>query len=99
MKIIARQGDLSIFCIEVLPEGLKEDKTMILVKGEKTHHAHKLAKGKVLKAGNGDIYLDVREETVIQHEEHKPIKLGTGKYFVGRQRQYESKDMTSLVRD
>lgn len=99
MKIIARQGDITVSEVDTLPKGLKVDVTNILVLGESTGHSHKLAKGKVYKAKNGDIYLDVKEKTQIIHEEHKPITLKKGKYFVGRQREYLSKDMTKIVVD
>ena len=62
-----RQGDLLIRKIEVLPLGLKEDKTGVLVYGEVTGHKHRLVKGRVLKAKNGDIYMDVKNRTEIVH--------------------------------
>ena len=94
-----RQGDLLIKEIDVLPSKLRVDKTNVLVMGESTGHAHRLKKGKVLKAKNGDIYLDVKENTEIVHEEHKPIKLKAGKYYIGRQREYLTKDMSKTVVD
>jgi len=96
---IARQGDITVRKVLSIPEGLQVDKTNILVLGESTGHAHRLEKGKVYRSKTGEIYLDVKGKTKIVHEEHKPITLEKGKYMVGRQREYLSKDMVKIVTD
>lgn len=94
-----RQGDLLIKQIGSLPQNLKESKDNILLRGEVTGHSHLLQGGRLLKDKAGAMFLDIPDTALLVHEEHKPIKLSSGKYAVVRQREYQSKDMTRLVID
>jgi hypothetical protein len=45
-------------------------------------------KGGLMSLMSGDMFLDVKEPSVVVHEEHGEIKLDAGAYIVRRQREY-----------
>lgn len=100
MKLYAIQGDIPIYeQIEKLPKDAKKRTTNILVEGESTGHAHRLADGEVFESGD-DIYFQTYVPTHISHEEHNIIPIETpGIYKIRRQREYMSKDMERLIVD
>lgn len=90
-----RQGDVLIVGCEAfeLPVGAppvaREDGRIVLAHGEFTGHAHAITEPDVeLVEQDGNYYLRVPREAVVQHEEHLPISLGPGTYRVIRQREY-----------
>ncbi len=94
-----RQGDVLFVRCETLPAGLRTQRSNVIVKGETTGHAHRLASGEILRDPKGKIFLRITdEETLVQHEEHAPITLAQGGWAVLRQQEYRPKS-TQLVRD
>lgn len=86
-----RQGDLLFVRQEALPvdTALKQRPTNVILEGETTGHAHRLAAGAVLDAPDGQIWLEVKApKTQVVHEEHGPITLDQGAWLVVRQREY-----------
>lgn len=89
MPHMYRQGDVLFVKIEVLPSGLTERQSNILVEGEVTGHAHRLEKGRILEDALGSLYVSVLlAATQVVHEEHGAITLEPGYYQVIRQREY-----------
>lgn len=85
-----QQGDVLLFPIDSLPEGLENSKTKVVQEGEHTGHAHRLAEGEVfLDKKTNTKFLRLVEDTAISHEEHKTINLPAGNYQVGIVREYD----------
>lgn len=83
-----RQGDVLITRIARLPEGLNARQSGIILAGEVTGHAHRLAQGRVLEDAHGALFLEVPQRTQVVHEEHRPLPLEPGSYRITRQREY-----------
>lgn len=107
---IYRHGDLSFHPIEKLPEGLKEEKhkgSFVLAEGEFTGHKHVIStpditKMKVMRDSKGGLYIDLREEAELVHQEHKPLKFKPGLYKMNVEREFdyfaeESKRIRSVI--
>ncbi len=94
-----RQGDVLFTQIDQLPHGpLIERKNMILVEGEVTGHAHRLAAhGRILEDAQGYLFIEVLRATQIVHEEHRAIDLEPGYYRVTRQREYTPEAVRLVV--
>lgn len=91
------QGDLNIFAVAGIPEGLKEviaeNSTHILAHSETGHHH--VIDGNTVRVYEVDefkSFLDVEKPTNLRHlrsfDTHEEIKLPAGKYFITRQREY-----------
>ncbi|HEX7736934.1 MAG TPA: hypothetical protein VF458_18960 [Ktedonobacteraceae bacterium] len=83
-----RQGDVLITRIARLPEGLNERQSGVILVGEVTGHAHRLAQGRVLEDAHGALFLEVPQRTQVVHEEHRTLTLEPGCYRITRQREY-----------
>lgn len=97
--MLYRQGDVLIKQIDQIPTGLKKQKGNVLVYGESTGHSHRLVDGSVMRDDQNNMYLVLKKDSQIVHEEHDAIDLPKGYYAVIRQREYTSGDMTKLVVD
>ena len=85
MKIY-RQGDVLIRKISRIPTEAKlkpQQDRIILAFGESTGHAHAiydLDNVEVFVGPEGQLYLQVKDETTLRHEEHAPIAIPRGNY-------------------
>lgn len=97
-----QQGDCLIKPVPEIPAEAKEVKERVLVEGEHTGHAHRVARNAaaaVLIAG-AMRYLRVDADTPIEHEEHKTIILPPGTYQIDQVREYSHFDEEArYVRD
>jgi hypothetical protein len=93
-----RQGDLVFIKINELPKTVKKVKGNVILRGESTGHSHTLDGGDIFTKNN-DLYLVILNKALINHQEHKTIRLSKGVWAVKRQREYQSKDMVRLVVD
>ena len=86
--MIFRQGDVLLSPAQQV-EGTKLA-NLILAKGELTGHAHRITEGLAeLYESEGTLYLRVISETAwLTHEEHHPIEVPKGDWFVRIQREY-----------
>ena len=85
MKKSYRQGDVLLVEVAAIPAGAKDitGKDIVLMHGEVTGHAHRIAKPKgkaVLLDVQAERYLQIVSEATVRHEEHAPIVLREGKY-------------------
>lgn len=96
MKYIA-QGDLNIFAVDSIPDGLCELKPEngkhILAHSETGHHH--VVDGNTVRVFEEDefvSYLDVEKESNVVHmrsfDTHDPVALNPGQYRITRQREY-----------
>jgi hypothetical protein len=89
-----RQGDVLLQRIVRLPPTVRQatsDGPCILAYGEASGHTHQVRSGGRLwtDARDGETrVLEVTTITVLEHEEHAPIRLGPGLYEVIRQEEY-----------
>jgi hypothetical protein len=98
-KVQFRQGDVFVEKISQLPTALTEVKKdqgrVVLAYGEVTGHAHaiieKTAKSYIDPEGN--LFLELGTDSVLQHEEHGHISLEKGFYRVIRQREYSPEEI------
>ena len=93
--MITQQGDV-IFHLEKIPEGkFSKIKTNVIQEGEATGHAHRLHDGEyefIQDTKTKERYLRVVKDSVVRHEEHKPITLPPGDYRIGIVREYDHFD-------
>lgn len=94
-----RQGDLYFIKINSLPKGLRKQKTGALVHSDTTNHTHLLTKGDFLISKEGKMYLNLKTNSTVVHEEHGVNKLDKGLYEVRRQRHLLREDLISVVVD
>lgn len=99
-----RQGDVLLRRIKTVPKDAEKQKVtsrIVLAYGEVTGHAHAIqdfdAVDVFVKA-DGTMYLSIKEETALVHEEHSTIVLSPGKYERVIQREYSPEEIRN-VRD
>lgn len=96
-----RQGDVLIETVEKIPAfAQRRVDATILVMGEATGHAHRVEDpetAEIWEDGSA-LYLYALEETRVIHDEHQPITLPPGSYFVWLQREYTPDD-SRVIRD
>lgn len=95
MKLHKRQGDVLVFRIDEIKHELQEKKQVMLAEGEVSGHKHLLVadrpetKLRIAHDGTG-FYLEVLGgPAVIKHEEHLPITLEPGKFYIRIQQEYD----------
>ena len=93
-----RQGDVMVYAIDAIPEGLepvaRDNGRVILAYGEVTGHAHAILDADVeLLAGAKleERFLQVLADggATLAHDEHSAIFLPAGQYRVVRQREHD----------
>ncbi len=85
-----RHGDVLIASVEQIPSKAEQVHTTVLAFGEVTGHSHRTEdaqKAQLWKYG-AQMFLEVKSETRIVHQEHKPLTLPPGLYRVWQQREY-----------
>ena len=94
-----RQGDVLIVRIDEheLPEELQLCASQVIVEGEVTGHAHRLAEGRILRDAQNRVFLECLVATQVVHEEHQAIRLEPGYYQVIRQREYSPEAIRLVV--
>ena len=99
-----RQGDVFIEQVRSLPDkvkaGKREHGKIVLAYGEVTGHAHTIAdkEAKSFVDSDGVLYLELGEDTAVDHQEHDTITLPAGFYRVSHQREYRP-EAIKRVRD
>jgi hypothetical protein len=89
-------GDVNIESYKNLPRGelQKHEGKYTLAYGEHTNHSHVITVPSVddmdvIKSADGGMYLVLRKEGVVTHEEHAPITIPAGTYRVDREREVD----------
>jgi hypothetical protein len=80
-----------IAAVKAIPTGAQRRPTPVLVRGEVTGHAHRVADPTSAEVWerHGQMFIAVvAASATIVHEEHKPITLPQGYYRVWQQREY-----------
>lgn len=85
-----RHGDVLLKAIRDLPRGLEKHSGTTLASGEMTGHRHRIQetdRAQLWVQGN-NLFLEIKGNATLVHEEHHPIVLPQGIYQVWRQREY-----------
>ena len=95
-RLVRQHGDVLLFKRDVLPDGLKRQQPkagrLVLAEGEVTGHAHVIAAlddCDLYADEDGTLYLEVRAEVDLTHEEHATQTIAPGAYRVGRVREVD----------
>ena len=93
-NIGVRHGDVELYPIASLPEGLTEIKcngSFVLAEGETTGHKHiiKADRLQVFRHTDGRLFLSVGDNAVVTHEEHKTLKVMPSFYEIGAEREFD----------
>jgi hypothetical protein len=91
-----RQGDVLIEAVEAIPPNLPRRPDLVLARGERTGHCHRIAERRSAQMflGRTGTYIRVlAEEAKLVHDEHGPITLKRGCYRFWLQREYGSQDV------
>lgn len=89
-KLAFQQGDVLLYKVDSVPEGKTvkpKERGLILAEGEVTGHAHRITKLKsviMIQTDDGRVFLQVKEATPLEHEEHHVIIIEPGEYEVGK---------------
>lgn len=101
-KFMTFQGDVDIRNIDSIPKSASLLNTKTVMYGEKTGHHHTF-QGQVLvyKAKQGDCitvdgrqiqiekYVDVKESSIITHQEHATQTIPKGKYIISQETEWD----------
>lgn len=89
-------GDINVetYNKEIKGEKITHNGKFTLAEGETTGHKHVITVPSVddmdvIKSADGGIFLVLRKEGVVTHEEHAPITIPTGTYRVDREREVD----------
>lgn len=88
---IYRHGDVLLKKIDTLPNNTIKQNTKTIALGEVTGHSHRFDGGQVCVFENKQKqkFVEVTEDTVLIHEEHKSINVIQGVYEVIIEREYD----------
>ena len=95
MKNIYRHGDISLHPIkEVEGESIKHSGKFVLAEGETTGHKHVLSVPsvddmEVFRTPEGGLYMRLKKDGEITHEEHRRVKVKKGTYKLVNEREYD----------
>lgn len=103
-----RQGDVLLREVRSIPTAArpaeKKDSVgsprIVLAYGEVTGHAHAihdLEDVDVFVSAEGAMYLSVRREVALRHEEHAPIALAPGNYERAPQMEYSPEALRNVA--
>lgn len=95
MNNIYRHGDISFQPIsKVEGQKVKHNGSFVLALGEHTGHKHvittpSISDMEVFRDSMGGIYLRLKEDGTITHEEHRPIKIKKGTYKMFQEKEFD----------
>jgi hypothetical protein len=95
-KKLKGHGDINVekFEGEITGEIIKHTGSFTLAEGEQTGHRHVITVPSVddmdvYKTADGGLFLVLRKEGTVTHEEHTPIKIVPGTYRIDREREHD----------
>jgi hypothetical protein len=85
-----RQGDVFFIKVDSIPDGVKEQEDGVIIEGETTGHAHRVASNVMgaLLVLNAMKYIQAKKACDITHEDHGTVTLPPGNYQVKIQDEY-----------
>lgn len=92
-----RQGDVFLFPIEKLPEGVKPEDTKTVAYGEVTGHHHDLVGTAQVYSLENQLFAEVGEDVVITHQEHSQLAVEKGLYEIRIQQEYTPEEIRNVL--
>lgn len=96
MKKLKTHGDINIepYEGEIKGETVAHSGSFVLAEGEATGHRHVISVPsvddmEVFRTPSGGLYMRLKTEGTVTHEEHGPITIAPGTYRVDREREYD----------
>ena len=83
----ARHGDLNFLAVDKMPAKAKEVSSFVLAEGEQTGHNHTIQGRVAVLEHENTMYMQVFEDSVLTHPEHKKITFEPGVYKVWKERE------------
>lgn len=84
-----QQGDCLFHEAKFSIVGKKIVKSGLIKLGSASGHAHVLKNGKLYLDKENKMYIVADKKTQVVHDEHKPIDLPKGKYFIDTVKEYD----------
>ena len=84
-----RHGDVLLRKVTSIPKAAIPISTNIIAEGEKPGHNHQL-KGsqQVFETLEKQLYVEAKQDVILQHPEHNTLEIPKGCYIVQQQRRY-----------
>ena len=94
-----RQGDVLLIQVDSIPQDAQREKgPIILAHGEATGHAHKIKlKSARIFQKEGQRFLRVPTQALLEHEEHTNLYVPAGDYEVIIQREYSPEAIRNVA--
>jgi hypothetical protein len=98
-----RQGDVLLKKVRAIPTSAARQEVkdrIVLAYGEVTGHAHAIHdidSVDVFVGKNGELYLSVKGDVALRHEEHAAIALPPGNYERVIQREYSPEEIRNVM--
>ncbi|MEM2257887.1 MAG: hypothetical protein QXV39_07210 [Candidatus Caldarchaeum sp.] len=90
--LVYRQGDVLLRRIHPFHVPRNGERVAeVAVKGE-TGNVHRLVGRYEAYSANGQVYVLVKEESVLEHPEHMPLTIPPGAYVLSRVREFDRED-------
>lgn len=96
---VVRHGDVVLYPVsasKVKGKVVKQNGKFVLAEGSTTGHKHVLTAKMEIKQDKKGVYLSLKADGKLTHEEHATITLPKGNYFVGQEREVDN--FTKTVR-
>lgn len=100
----ARQGDVFILPVNVIPEKAKVVENGVVAYGEVTGHRHQCINGTVLADEQGNLFLRATEGTELRHldttdteADHKAVPVAPGDYKIVIQEEYQPEGWKQVI--
>lgn len=91
--MLYEQGDILLKSTDDIPRDAetvaRQDRGFVLAEGEATGHAHVIRDEVALLEADGGLFVESANPFTVYHEEHKPITVPAGKWWVDRVREYD----------
>ena len=98
-KLTNQHGDVLLFKVNSIPSSAKKVESknkIVIMDGEVTGHQHAISDTSIAELFMGEDnvkYLNVKEDTIITHEEHLTQPVEAGIYRVGQVQEYDYDEM------
>lgn len=89
--MLIQQGDVLLFRVGELPEGVKKLNHCVVAEGEATGHKHQIVDGVLFADDKDNMFVSVENDTpgVLSHEEHAPVKIPQGIWKIKKVLEYD----------
>lgn len=91
--MLYQQGDILIKSTDNIPEQAepmaRRERGFVLAEGEATGHAHVIRDDVAVLEWENGMFVESAKPFTVYHEEHNPITVPAGKWWIDRVREYD----------